>query len=67
MAEALENAVVPGSSFQYPPFQKALPYFPNYGYQATLHFNSDAALDKKTQKLIIKLVKRLKGECVKYQ
>ena len=43
----------------YPPFQKALPYFPDYGYQVRIHFKSE--LDKALQKNITKLVTKLKG------
>ncbi len=39
MSEEGENLVASGPSFKYPPFQKALPYFPNYGYQATIHLD----------------------------
>ena len=58
-----ENIVVKGSSFQYPPFQKALPYFPDYGYQVTLHFKDElASLDKITQEAIKQLISKLSGQ-----
>lgn len=63
MSEQRENLVVPGESFQYLPFQKALPYFPNYGYQVTLHFkDADAEPNKKTQDTIRILIKELSSE-----
>ena len=51
--------------FQYPPFQKALPYFPNFGYQVTLVFKDDQ-LDEKIQKDIKGLITKLKGEIITF-
>lgn len=60
-----ENWVVPGSTFQYSPFQKALPYFPDYGYQVTLHFkDDDFELDETTQGMIKNLITKLNGKSV---
>ena len=45
------------------PFQKALPYFPDFGYQATIHFKGGVEiLDKETQEMIVALIKNLNGK-----
>ena len=61
IAEHLESLDLSVPPFQCPPFQKALPYFPDYGYQVTLRM-SDDKLDADIQKAIIALVKDLKGK-----
>ena len=65
LEEDLEKLEITGPPFQYPPFQKALPYFPNYGYQVTLVFKDDQ-LDEKIQKDIKGLITKLKGEIIKF-
>ena len=59
--EVLEKPA--GPPFQYPPFQKALPYFPSYGYQVTLVFKDDQ-LDKNIQKNLEVLITILKGDVI---
>ena len=59
LREDLEKLEIP--AFQYPPFQKALPYFPNYGYQVTFVF-SDGQLDQKIQGSLEDLMKTLAGK-----
>ena len=61
LEEDLEELEITAPPFQYPPFQKALPYFPNYGYQVTLVFNDDLP-DKNTQKNLVELIKIMKGD-----
>ena len=61
LEEDLEQLEMTGQPFQYPPFQKALPYFPKYGYQVTLVFK-DGQLDNKIQINLEKLFKLLKGD-----
>ena len=58
--EDLELLETKGVPFQYPPFQKALPYFPSYGYQVTLVFKDDQ-LDKNIQRNLEGLITALKG------
>ena len=60
LEEDLEELEITALPFQYPPFQKALPYFPNYGYQVTLVFNDDLP-DEKTQKNLVGLITIMKG------
>ncbi len=63
LLEIAEDSVdldLSSSSFEFPPFQKALPYFPSYGYQTTLIF-ADDKLDPEIQSSIISLVTELKG------
>lgn len=61
LEEDLEELEVTGPPFQYPPFQKALPYFPSYGYQVTLVFKDDQ-LDESIQRNIQVLITLLKGK-----
>lgn len=61
LEEDQEELEITAPPFQYPPFQKALPYFPNYGYQVTLVFKDDQ-LDKNTQKNLENLIRILKGD-----
>ena len=61
LEEDLEELEITAPLFQYPPFQKALPYFPNYGYQVTLVFNDDLP-DKITQKNLVELITKMKGD-----
>lgn len=49
---------ITGRPFEFPPFQKALPYFPSYGYVITTIFRNDNP-DAAIQKVIIDLVKEL--------
>lgn len=63
IAEDLVQLDLSSQPFQFPPFQKALPYFPSYGYQATLVF-ADDKLDQDIQRSIISLVTELK--CKKF-
>ena len=60
LEEDLEELVVKGPPFLYPPFQKALPYFPSYGYQVTMVFKDDR-LDREIQNAIEVLITKLKG------
>lgn len=59
--ETLITLEVEGRPFTYPPFQKALPYFPHYGYQVTLVFK-DGELNGSIMKAIVNIVQKLKGE-----
>lgn len=59
--EDLEKLEFPGSPFEYPPFQKAIPYFPSYGYQVTMVFKDDQ-LDASIQTAIVDLVNKLKSK-----
>ena len=61
LEEDLEELEITAPPFQYPPFQKALPYFPSYGYQVTLWFQDDQ-LDKNIQKNLENLMRILKGD-----
>ena len=64
LEEELTDVTVTDDSrkpFEYPPFQKAIPYFPDYGYQATFYFKHDQ-LDKRIMKSIISLIEELKGK-----
>ncbi len=63
IAEDLVQLDLSSQPFQFPPFQKALPYFPSYGYQATLVF-ADDKLDQDIQRSIISLVTEL--NCKKF-
>ena len=58
--ESLTTLEIEGEPFAYPPFQKALPYFPGYGYQVTLVFK-DGELSASIMKSIINIVQKLKG------
>lgn len=60
IAENFVDLDLSSPAFQFPPFQKAIPYFPSYGYQATLIF-ADDRLDSHIQNSIISLVTELKG------
>lgn len=60
LEEDLEELEITSPPFQYPPFQKALPYFPSYGYQVTLVFKDDQP-DKNIQKSLVNLITMLKG------
>lgn len=60
VAECLEELVLTGTPFQYPPFQKAIPYCPSYGYQATLVFHGNK-LDTTIQAALRALITKLKG------
>ena len=62
IAEHLESLDLSVPPFQYPPLQKALPYFPDYGYQVTLRMR-DGQLDADIQRSIIALVEELRGKC----
>ena len=46
--------------FEYPPFQRALPYFPSYGYQVILTFKQQQ-LTRDLQQKISDLLQKLKG------
>ena len=59
--ERLINLETEGEPFAYPPFQKALPYFPDYGYQVTLVFKN-GELNTSIMKAIINMIQKLKGE-----
>ena len=61
LEEDLEELEITAPPFQYPPFQKALPYFPSYGYQVTLVFK-DGQPDENTQKSLVNLITMLKGD-----
>lgn len=50
-----------GKLFAYPPFQKAIPYFPNYGCQVTLVLK-DGNLNDGVVKAIVNIIQKLKGE-----
>lgn len=53
------------TSFDYPPFQKALPYFPDYGYQVTVVFLQDNfELNRKTQETIKTIITELKCKLI---
>lgn len=58
--ESLTSLEVEGEPFVYPPFQKALPYFPDYGYQVTLVFK-DGELSTNIMRAIINIIQKLKG------
>ena len=58
--ESLTNLEIEGEPFAYPPFQKALPYFPNFGYQVTLVFK-DGELNTSIMRAIINIIQNLKG------
>lgn len=60
LKEELKPITRKETKFEYPPFQKALPYFPYYGNQVTLVFQSD--LTPKIQKAIIGLLHALNGK-----
>lgn len=62
--ESLLPLEVEGTPFDYPPFQKAIPYFPDYGYQVTLIFK-DGDLNGSIMRSIVNLIKKLKGEVTK--
>lgn len=55
---------VEGIPFAFPPFQKAIPYFPDYGNHVTLIFK-DGALNGSIMRSIVKLIQKLKGEVTK--
>ena len=59
--EKLVSLEVEGKPFAYPPFQKALPYFPNYGYQVTMVFK-DGDINGGIMKVIVNIMEKLKGE-----
>jgi hypothetical protein len=65
LEEDLEELEIPVAAppFQYPPFQKALPYFPNYGYQVTFVLSGDHP-DENTQKNLVGLIIKMKGDIV---
>lgn len=58
--ESLTSLEIEGEPFAYPPFQKALPYFPDYGYQVTLVFK-DGELSINIMRAIINIIQKLKG------
>ena len=58
--ESLTSLEIEGEPFAYPPFQKALPYFPNYGYQVTLVFK-DGELNTSIMRAIVNIIQELKG------
>lgn len=62
--ENLTPLEIEGTPFAYPPFQKAIPYFPNYGYQVTLIFK-DGDFDRSIMKVIVNIIQKLKGETYK--
>ena len=66
LLEQLEGAVhlkVERASFEFPLFQRALPFFPSFGYQVTLFFKS-GVLTSGLQKKLMRLLQELKGVCV---
>ena len=58
--ESLTSLEIEGEPFAYPPFQKALPYFPDYGYQVTLVFK-DGELNTSIMRAIVNIIQELKG------
>jgi hypothetical protein len=58
--ESITSLEIEGEPFAYPPFQKALPYFPDYGYQVTLVFK-DGELNTSIMRAIVNIVQKLKG------
>ena len=63
LEEELEELTVPDDSrnpFELPPFQKAIPYFPHFGYQVTFVFENNQP-DESIMKSIVLLIEKLKG------
>ena len=61
--ENLTPLEIEGTPFAYPPFQKAIPYFPDHGYQVTLVFK-DGDLNGFIVKAILNIIEKLKGNDV---
>ena len=61
--EGVPQEAQDGSGDLYLPFQKALPYFPSYGYQAVFDFDHNVTPEVK--KNIVELIANLDGENVR--
>ena len=61
LSEELIPLTAVETKFEYPPFQKALPYYPSFGNQVTMVLDDGATLTTEVQTKLFGLVQKLNG------